>query len=253
MTPGLVSVGFLHPDSWSACFGQSLLALWYVDHVGAQRIVSHPFGYIGKSCHAGRIVQGRNEIAVNVLEHSDAEWLLMVDSDMGFAPDTLERLIASADPVERPIVGGLCFAQKSDGMGPLHANRYRMSPTLYLMRETDDQVGFLPVFDYPRDAIVEVDATGSALVLIHRSVLEAIHAAHGPSWYDPITVPKGPSGRTEFSEDLSFCLRAAACGFRIHVDTSVRTTHDKGGIFLDEETYDLQRITREACGERAHA
>jgi hypothetical protein len=26
----------------------------------------------------------------------------------------------------------------------------------------------------------------------------------------------------------------------VHVDTSVKTTHEKGGLFLDEETFDAQ-------------
>ena len=30
------------------------------------------------------------------------------------------------------------------------------------------------------------------------------------------------------------------------VDTSVKTTHAKGGIFLDEETYRVQRLIRNA-------
>ena len=171
----------------------------------------------------------------------DVNHLLFIDADMGFDPDTVDRLVASADPTDRPIVGGLAFAQKSDGAGPMFARRYRCTPTLYQMRETDTEVGFIPMFDYPREALTEVDATGAACVLIHRSVLEKIRADYGDRWFHPIEVPKGPDGRTEFGEDMSFCLRAKACGFPIYVDTSVKTTHDKGGVFLDEEFYDRQQ------------
>jgi hypothetical protein len=96
--------------------------------------------------------------------------------------------------------------------------------------ETDDEVGFRSRIDYERDALVEVSATGAACLLIHRTVLHRIREKVGPHWFDPITHPKG----TTFSEDLSFCVRVAAVGFPIHVDTRVRTTHDKHGVFLDE-------------------
>lgn len=241
---GLVTVGFLHPGEWSACFANSLVDLLFFDAAHHARIVGHTHGYMGKETGAAQIHAGRNKLARTVVTETESEWLFMVDSDMGFAPDTVERLIAAADPVERPIVGGLAFAQKSAGAGEFHARRYRCTPTLYVMRETETEIGFIPVFDYPRNELVEVDATGAACVLIHRKVLEKIRAEHGDHWFHPIELPKGPEGSTEFGEDMSFCLRARACGFPIFVHTGVKTTHDKGGVFFDEDTYDLQQAFR---------
>lgn len=63
MIPGAVSVGFLHPGHYSACFAESLQDALFTDLAGAQRIVSHPFGKIGKSCGSGGIVAGRNQLA----------------------------------------------------------------------------------------------------------------------------------------------------------------------------------------------
>lgn len=240
MTPGRVSVGFLHPGEYAACFANSLsdLLLFDLCHEGR---MAHGKGKIGNETGAAQIVAGRNQLAATVLDQTDSEWLFMVDADMGFAPDIVERLIASADPVERPVMGGLAFACKSDGAGEFGARRYRATPTLYRMHETDTEVGFVPMFDYPRNAVVEVAATGAACVLVHRAALAAIRDEYGDHWFDPITLPKGRNGRTTFGEDMSFCLRLVAVGAPIHVNTSARTTHDKGGIFLDEETYDLQQ------------
>lgn len=239
MNPGTVSVCYLHPGHWSACFGRSLIDLLVHDLLGAGRIVSHPFGEMGKEAGSGGIVAGRNHLARVFLDESAAEWLFMVDSDMGFAADTVERLIAAADPVERPIVGGLCFAQKSAGRGPFHAQRYRCTPTVYRLAETDDDAGFLPLLDYERDTVVQCDATGAACVLIHRDALAAIRARFGDVWFDPIRKPKAPV-TASYGEDLSFCLRALACDLPLYVHTGVKTTHDKGGVFFDEETFDLQ-------------
>ena len=41
---------------------------------------------------------GRNRLAAAFLDTS-AEWLLMVDTDMTFPPDALERLLANGAPV----------------------------------------------------------------------------------------------------------------------------------------------------------
>lgn len=237
MTPGSVSVGFLHPGHYSACFAESLMDLLFFDaSQPAPRVVTHKWGKLAKECGAAGIVAGRNFLARTVVVDSDSEWLFMVDSDMGFAPDTLERLIASADPVERPVMGGLAFACKSDGRSSFYGVRYRPTPTIYDFVDLEDKVGFVPRMAYERDAVVECSATGGACILIHRSALEAVRARYGDVWFDPITHPKGP---TVFSEDLSFCVRLAACGIPIHIDTSVKTTHDKGAVFFDEEMFDL--------------
>lgn len=247
MIAGAVTVGFLHPGQWQSCFGNSLNELMFYDATMYQRIVGNPqhhYGLMGNETTATQIPAGRNKLAATVLDESESEWLFIVDADMGFAPDTVERLISSADKMIRPVVGGLAFANKSDGSGPFYARRYRAVPTLYQMYETDDEVGFVPMFDYPRDRVVKVDATGCACLLVHRSALRKIRDAHGDVWFDPIRLPKGKDGFTQFGEDMSFSLRLAACGIPLYVDPRVKTTHDKGGVFLDEETYDLQQAFR---------
>lgn len=244
MKPGAVTVGFLHPGHYAACFAESLLDLLFFDASQPEpRIVSHGWGKLAKKCGAAGIASGRNFLARTTLDEADAEWLFMVDSDMGFAPDTLERLIAAADPVERPVVGALCFAAKTDGRSSFYGVRYRPTPTIYDFHEDDDKVGFIPRLAYQRDVLLECSGTGGACILIHRNALEAIRARFGDVWFTPITHPKGP---TEFSEDLSFCVRLAACNIPLFIDTSVKTTHDKGCVFYDEAAYDADMAAREA-------
>lgn len=229
-------VAYLHPGDVSAAFSMSLLKLML--HETAR--TGMPPAVIANRCSSGGIVKGRNEAAANFLDATQAQWLLFSDSDMGFRPDALEHLLAAAHRKDRPIVGGLCFGlrrEKSDAE-ELHAERFRTFPTLYEFGETDDAIGFRIVANYPRDQLVPVAATGAAFVLIHRSALEAVRAKYGDNWFTQITHPKGS---TTFSEDLSFCIRAQACDIPLHVHTGVKTTHDKGGIFLDETTFDRQQ------------
>lgn len=242
MTPGAVTVGYLHPGHLAACFAESLTDILFFDASQEHpRIISHDHGKMAKECGAAGIHSGRNQIAKVVLDESESEWLFMVDSDMGFAHDTVERLVAAADPVARPVIGGLAFAHKTDGKSSFYGTRYRCTPTVYDFVEDDDKIGFIPRMKYERDMLTQCSATGGACVLIHRSALEAIRAKFGDVWFTPITHPKGP---TEFSEDLSFFVRLAAVDMPLHVHTGVKTCHDKGGVFYDEAFYDRQEATR---------
>lgn len=245
---GLVSVCWLHPGVVSSVFARSLVdsMLWDLQRE-SPRIVSHGFGHVGNECGTGGLVAGRNDLVRIVLDHSEAEWMFMVDSDMGFASDAIDRLIDAADPVERPVVGALCFAHKTSGRKEHNAIRYVAAPTVYDYRETLDRVGFVARLDYERDALTPCSATGAAAVLVHRSTLLEVRDRFGDVWFDPITHPVGP---TTFSEDLSFCVRVAACGAPIHVHTGVRTTHHKGGVFLDEEFFDAQQASPLAIGTK---
>lgn len=240
MIPGAVTVGFLHPGHYAACFAESLKELLFYDATHKQRIVSHDFGQLGKSCGSGQIVDGRNQLAKVMCDESQAEWLFMVDSDMGFAPNTVERLIQAADAKKRPVVGGLAFAHKTDGKASFFGIRYRTQPTIYRWYEDDNKVGFVPSFEYERDKLIETAGTGGACILIHRTVLERIRKKYGDNWFTPVVHPKG----TTFSEDLSFCIRVAGIDCPIFVHTGIKTTHDKGGVFLDEEYFDRQQAAK---------
>lgn len=227
-------IGYLHPGETSAAFTYSLVETMLHETFRT----GMPPALIAERCSSGQIVAGRNRVTSYFLQ-TPAEWLLFADADMGFAGDALARLLAVADPQERPIVGALCFATRRQVPDPeTRAERFASCPTVYVWVERDDEVGFAVVKDYPRDQVVAVSATGAAFVLIHRSVFERIAEKYGETWWDEITHPTGP---TRFSEDMSFYIRAAACGIPVHVDTSVKTSHDKGGVFLTEETWDAQQ------------
>lgn len=237
-----VTVANINPGEWSSSFGNSLLTMFLYDQATHGRLVSHPGGWFEKSgVGAAGVVDGRNFVARSVVESMpDTDWVLFIDSDMGFDPDTADRLIAAADPVERPIVGALCFVLRCQSVGPLHSFNYQVFPTMYRLAETGDEIGVAPWVNYPRDQLVEVDATGAGCLLVHRSVLEAI----GGDWFEQITVTREDGVKVKFGEDISFCLRAKAAGFRTFVDTRVKTSHYKEALYLTEEVYDAHRAAR---------
>lgn len=229
MQEGKVAVGYLDGGRWSAVFGMCLRDMYLYDAGHDGRIVFPGAVELRGTAGAGGIADGRNEIMSRFLE-TQAEWLFFVDTDMGFAKDTVDRLVASAHPTERPIVGALCFRLWTQQRASYYGARYSLLPTAYDWDESGQ--GFLPRLDYKRDAIQPVSATGAACILIHRSVAEKLP--------NPFAVSQVDDGKS-ISEDLSFCLRASAHGFPVHVDTSVKTTHDKSPMFLDEELYIASR------------
>lgn len=237
MKRGSVAVGFLDPGEWSHCFGQSLIDMYLRDQATSKRMVSAHGKQLRNNAQAGGIVAGRNEIVQQFLDATECEWLFMVDSDMGFAADTVDRLIESADPKDRPVVGGLCFALRREKAGEFYGQKYVVVPTCYELVDTEAELGFRSLIDYPRDTVFPVSGTGAACLMIHRGALEKVRARFGDIWFDHIAHPRGVT----FSEDLSFCIRLAAADIPLFVDTSVRTTHDKHGVFLDEDEFDRCR------------
>lgn len=223
----MIAAGLVDNGTWAACFGLSYRDTIVSDLLEGRRIVHE----IRRICGSGQLSVARNAVAEVFVDKTDAEWLWFIDSDMGWTWDDAKRLFDSADPVAAPIVGGLCFGLRNTGPGPAHSSHSAMFPTL-MRREAG---GFTPWWDYPRDRMVRVDATGAAFLVIHRDALEKMRV-DGDSWFTPVAV-----GDQMFSEDLSFCIRATNHGFPIHVNTAVKTVHHKGAIYLSEPLYDAMR------------
>jgi len=233
--PGSVRVAVLVDDDhgYHPNFMDSWNPMLAADLGGQQRVWRG--GYAFQRCTSAGVVEGRNEVAKNLLS-STAEWLLFVDADMGWDHTALEDLMAVADPVARPIVGGLCF-----GFGPItdrmdHANAVVKVPfpTIFDLVERDDDFAFRPRFWYKPNSVVECSATGAAMLLIHRTVFEAIAAK--PELGQPFDRMKHPRGKKLWGEDTSFCARAKMCGFPTYVHTGVKTSHAKT-VYVTESTF----------------
>jgi len=169
------------------------------------------------------ISRGRNMVVAGFLEDHDAPWLFMCDTDMSLPRDTIDRLVAAADPQDRPVVGGLCFTENPGGDGPL--------PTLYELVEDDGgQPAFARHQSWPDDGLVRVTATGAACLLVHRDALEHVGKVSGcpaAPWFRESVL-----GGALVGEDLTFCLRLGAAGIPVHVCTGVRAGHMKMAMLI---------------------
>lgn len=248
MIRGSVVPGFLDDGHWSACFGLSWSELLLWDLNEQRQVMNDKAQFLRKVAGTGGIPDGRNEVVRRFLDTTEGEWLWFIDTDMGFAPDTVSRLVASADEHKRPVMGGLAFAQCRVEPGPFHGERFGIIPTIYDYLEIADEddgppeVGFMPRQHYDRDTVTQASATGAACMLVHRRALNKVRQQYGDEWFSIATHPTGLKGKPRhFSEDLSFCVRLQAVGIPVHVNTAVKTVHEKGGIFLEEELYLAQQ------------
>lgn len=231
---GLVQIAYLHKEHVSHSWVHSLIGLR--DYDSARPIPQLAPKVLNIRCATGRLVPSRNFGTKLFLDKTPHEWLLWVDTDMGFHADAVERLMEVADPEAKPVVGALCFAPMIvayDGMGGYHT---QYQPTMYLLGHQIDtgRATFATVPDYPQDTMVQVAGTGAAFLLMHRGILERIREKWGDCWWDQIVADDGDL----VGEDLSFCARVNDVGGSIWVHTAVKTSHHKE-IWISERDYQL--------------
>jgi hypothetical protein len=248
-----VTVAYAHATEVAYSWHHSMVELIGYDMANHGRVVRG--GYVAIRCGTNGLVEARNMAVREFLADDRADWLFWIDTDMGFAADTVDRLFEAADPRGRPLVGALAFSQREltvDGVGGWET---QATPTVFDWAKVPppdapagngdgqpvdgaaEQMGFAVRWDYPANTLVPVAGTGMACVLIHRSVFALVEAKLGPVWYE--RVPNTRTGQL-IGEDLSFCLRAGSLGIPMWVHTGIKTTHLKP-IWLAERDYVLQR------------
>lgn len=195
-------------------FCQSLVHMRYVGEI--------KFGFT--SCSL--IYQARTQLCRMALE-TDADYVLWLDSDMIFEPSLMEDLMEAI--------------QGKDMVTAIyHTRRPPFRPVIWKTVTP----GLLPTDctvenydDYPTDGLFEIEACGFGAVLMKtgviRDVAETFHETFAP-------VPG-------FGEDLSFCIRAKSCGFKMYADPRIQVGH-KGSMIINGSTF--QAFRRMTAGKR---
>lgn len=226
-----ISIGWIHPGMVTGDFALSLAHT--IQHDNGRRNISQLLG-----CESSpRVSEGRSQLVDGFLEHGAADWLLMIDSDMGWQYRDFELLCEHADKDRVPIIGGLCFGGgRSVGL----------FPTIYKLQEHPEhgwEIEREP--NYPRDTLVRVGGTGAAFLMVHRRVYNRMGNAFAKDaqghpnpfpWFMETIHNGRPMG-----EDMTFCIRAQTIGFPIYVHTGVKVTHMKQHR-LTESLYDEMRL-----------
>src|SRR5262245_29942300 len=152
LMPGAV-IGYVHGGTVRAEFCASLIAVVMEGKTPLEAVLTLESG--------PNISTARNKLCDRFLRDYTARWRFMCDPDMVLPTDGLDRLIGAADPVERPVMGGLCYSLEGG----------RQQPTMYELAEDGERLAFRRHATWEAGSVVRVSATGAACLLIHRDAL----------------------------------------------------------------------------------
>jgi Fe-S-cluster containining protein len=223
--------GNRHDDEWEASYEAMLEA------TSAKGMLIFP-PVTMRSC---RVDNNRNAIGMSFLKESTADFLLMVDDDMQFDPETAIMLTVAAIANNCPIIGGVYF-QRAHG---------RVFPHVYMSAGVDPndsgEVGYRFSSEGPSKVLfdaymkkhiatnspqivqgmplLKVDATGTGCILIRRDVLEQTPYP----WF-----------RNEYGTggDLMFCVKAKRVGFQTYTAAGIICSHSLPGAVATEAFID---------------
>ena len=147
------------------------------------------------------IDQVRNLIADWVVKGYD--YLFSVDSDIAFPPDTLKKLLAH----NKDMVSGL-YIQRKPGQHILEVYEHNQH----------GGVSNIPYEKIVGRGLVEIASCGFGCLLIKAEVMRAIPYPHF-KYHSAI------DHAHTISEDVDFCRKALARGFKIWADTSIQCRH----------------------------
>ena len=189
--------------------------------------------------HYCDVAESRNYLSRSFLQDEEATHLLFIDSDMGFAPDAVSRLLQFGAPVV-----GAIYPRRSLNYERL-IETARAEPELArtpLMARAHDYVLFNgsgegePVPTGRRDGFYRVNGIGMGLSLIERAALEEIVAkGQAPlitsqtgegEFHDFFGYVYSDDGKRRYSDDLSFCRRwTLGCGGEVWADGMSQIAH----------------------------
>jgi hypothetical protein len=175
-----------------------------------------------------KVDSARNDVMRKWLENTEADYLLMVDTDMIIGSRTIEDLLKH----HKDIVGGLCFSGSTITGS--------VSPAIRYLEKTDEGTKVRVMWDYPTNTLVEADAIGAACMMISRECAEGVWEARGKDhplpWF-----AHGVHNGIQIGEDIAFCLTARTLGYKVFVDTGLVIEHAKVG-FIGESQYVLSMM-----------
>lgn len=165
------------------------------------------------------IYDARNKLGA-VADANGAEYIFWLDSDMTFEPDTLVRMFKSLG--DKDFITGLYFNRR-----PPHR------PTIFKKAGFKQGEGreIIPIaehyLDYPKNEIFEIEACGFGCVLMKTEMCLKVLEEQGLP-FSPIL---------GFGEDISFCIKARECGYKLYCDSSIKCGHT-AHIIINEDTFE---------------
>lgn len=149
---------------------------------------------------SSHISRNRNYIVSEFLKSTN-DWLLFWDSDIGLEEGFLDKMFDTAYKHDAQIVCG-AYKMKKEG-------------SVYVLGEQKPDKTYHNLTEV--FGVREVDAGGTGIMLIHRTVLETLE--------EPWFTIKDGKNLFVMPEDFLFCEKAKKEGFKIMADARFSTNH----------------------------
>ena len=212
-TDSTLVIGYPHNGMVHQPFMKSLMAFREYDlmHRRVLRHVDDEWGLY--------VAGNRNKLCARFL-NSDVQWLLQIDSDHAFGPETVYQLMDEADSLDRPIVSALYFGMLNGTPAPMWWEK--------------NERGEFQVVGSIVAGLQKIDAAGMGFCLTHRRVLETMRAKSDQNdswtWFGhDLGILDGKPVR--MGEDFTFFERARKLGFEAWGDGRLVITHMKTAAF----------------------
>lgn len=162
----------------------------------------------------------RNHIVETALK-TGCTHIIMMDMDQTYPVNTIPKLLSH----KLPVVGCL-----------IHRRYPPFDPLIY--KGKINEYERIDLDDYEKDALIEVDATGTGCLMFETRIFRSLPA---PWFKFKVSEENGqPIG-----EDFGFCSDLRKKGYRIFVDTSIKCGH-LSTMEITEGTYHLYRALKKA-------
>lgn len=200
-------------DKVDASFFRSVLGMRYND--------GNDYSFTMRS--NSLIYFARGDMATEAI-NGKYDWMVSLDSDMVMEPDTVMRLVASAQG--KDFVTGLYFKRRLPTM-PL------------ILRALDwyehEQMGPQEVAetyeDYPRDDVFRIAGCGFGCCVARVEMIKEMAIRYRMNPWTPLP---------RLSEDYSFCFRAKQMGYEMWCDSRIRPGHAGLHVYTQGD-WDIQR------------
>jgi hypothetical protein len=165
-----------------------------------------------------QIARQRDRLINHWYDSNKAEWLLWVDSDVVISPEIFMKLWRAKDKMFKPMVTGVYFTSDN----PEEPLMIPM-PTIYKFEDTEESLVSKRIHPMPVDQLIQVDAAGMGLILMHRSVVKRIKDEMG----DVRLFAELGKGDSFLGEDIYFFALCHQLGIPLWCHTGALAPHMK--------------------------
>lgn len=188
----------------------------------------------------GNQIARQRQAAFEMWNKVGTDWALWVDSDIVLTKEIVKALWDTADKMARPVVSGVYFISKQ-------MENTLMQPMPAIFMEGDNEYQIKHVHPLPRNQVIKIDSAGLGLVLMHKSVIKALHEKFGET--DFVFAENNASGEEFIGEDITFFRKIKAAGIQVYCNTAALVKHMKR-FALDDGYYNLYWASVEIAERR---